>query len=341
MTNVLTDPVTPPGVASESRYAGDPPGQLSCCPGCGIVLDHFLHKSFREPPGSWTPLDAAEDSGAPQLPTPPDELYVPKARTAGKTEPGPSSGFRPTHLDPTTVIISCRETEPIRIGRLIQSVLSSVPAKSSDVRVIAPRECKLPERDDLVAYRTDSTAEGLRLALNDADRPIRSEWLIWISDSANIKDHRWLAKLDETIGKQQDDARVGLVGVKRRTVLSGPGSEKAASWFRGAKWHQGRDFRNRLGQPAPNGNEIHYVLGHFWAARVIAIQQCGVPDARLSNAGIHVCIGEQMYQGGWHTKMFDGDHRLVGVVPPPPGKGLPKPPWYGDDHGPRNHSDEV
>lgn len=341
--NVLTSPIS---LQPTGRYSEAPSGQLRCCPGCGIVLDHFVHRLPGAVPTGWrggaepkapatAPAVAAGDGDifvvkeerAPAIVIREQTPVIRRSAIAGSPSPLPAMGGRPT------IIVGISDSLP-RALETINAVLTTAEPSQRDLRILVRRDrvdpATVPESyaDQCSLFFGENMADMLRSALWGS-RPHAGSWAIWLSGGVRIKSGDWLEQLDATVGAQPPDSRVGLLGVKRRTVLTGADAERQARWFQIASWHNGRPMRNKQGQSAPNGNEIHYVAGHFWAANIQAMRSSGFPDERLTNEGISVCLGEQMYQNGWNTKMFDGDNRIIGLAPPVAGKRSPMPPWYG------------
>jgi GT2 family glycosyltransferase len=82
-------------------------------------------------------------------------------------------------------------------------------------------------------------------------------------------------------------------------------------WVKAAAWYRGRDFRDKVGNQAPNGFKIHFASGSCWMIRTQCIQECGIPDIRLQHNGGDICIGEQIWQNGWNLKNWNSDKRIV------------------------------
>jgi hypothetical protein len=86
---------------------------------------------------------------------------------------------------------------------------------------------------------------------------------------------------------------------------------KHADWIKKADWYRGKQFRDRSGKTAVNGNKVFFVTGSFWAMKTEAITKANIPDVRLTHNGGDVCIGEQMWQNGYTFKNWNGDKKIV------------------------------
>lgn len=327
------------------RYRS-PGAPIRCCPGCGMVVEHFLTVERPSPAPSVvvaTEIDDGEIFGEPlTLPAPPVLLRKPAA-------PEPVIAPKPFQVKPArellaggdgwaafddpliggkfSVLVSLEGREHRPMLRTIRSVLDSIPEDRRDLHItywdVSEETMSVLERLPAALHKMEQPGRAKALAQILSPETKLEKYLVWFSDLAHAKTNDWALKLVDTILRQPPESAVGFYGVKRREVFK----NNTLNWFRNASWFRGRPFRNKRGAPSPNGNEIHYTLGHFWAASVAALRGAGVPDARLETAGLNVCIGEQLYQAGWNTKMFDGDSRMIGISAPH-AQNRTVAPWY-------------
>jgi len=171
-------------------------------------------------------------------------------------------------------------------------------------------------------------AQAMRDIFYDQDDPIDTRWVVWLDDIAFAKDPTWLNCLVEAISNQKPGDDVGLVGLKVRYELAGRRGRDPRDWFGRAAWFAGKDFRNKLGRNAPNGDQIHLVHGNFFAISRRLLQATTIPDERISQSGTAICIGEQAHQLGFRTKQFNTDYQYVQVTHTKVKRGLhEKYPW--------------
>ena len=102
-----------------------------------------------------------------------------------------------------------------------------------------------------------------------------------------------------------------MFGQKMYHPLKAQNGRDPRQWFMTAPWYRRRPFRNRFGQPAPNGSCVHFVSGGFWCLSLEAIQACDIPDSRLNHNGGDVAIGEQLWQGRYQMRQFNDNKRLI------------------------------
>lgn len=176
-------------------------------------------------------------------------------------------------------------------------------------------------------YRHDTNAlkyPVMREMFYDKAYPITTKWVIWFDDDS-IADRtpQWLAFLGQQIIQSHRHENAHMFGAKYVWSLQ-PGQKE---WFESRPWHRKRPWRTSNGKPAPNGNRILFATGGWWALTYEAIVACDIPDPALNHNCGDVTIGEQLYQGGFNLKMFNGKKQVVhtssvgrrGVTTPAPG----------------------
>lgn len=221
--------------------------------------------------------------------------------------------------------------------RCLNSIVSTVPPSRMDLRVALNQPGPgtqsyvktLPVTKTYIDYRNRRKYPAMRQMFWDAEDPIQTKWVLWFDDDSYARHPKWLRAAVECILAQPDSANVGMLGQKMRHPLQvQPAKKDPRQWFKGAPWWRNRDFRNKRGQPAPNGDQIHFVVGGFWAISMAAIKTCDIPCPRLNHNGGDVCIGEQLYQGGFAMKQFNDDKKFVHTSAAPRRGFHERFPWY-------------
>jgi hypothetical protein len=201
--------------------------------------------------------------------------------------------------------------------RCINSIIATVPQSRLDLRIGSNELClqsvafvdKLVE-DGVVTkhyrHRTnDKKYPVMREMFYDPSLPINTKWLLWFDDdSIADRNPNWLRILSEQIVKNPTGA---MFGAKLFWNLS----THQANHYRRRPWYKGKLFRDKHGRPTPNGNIVHFATGGFWALRVDAMQACNIPDDTLGHNGGDYTIGEQLYQGGFELRPFNGQKQFV------------------------------
>jgi ADP-heptose:LPS heptosyltransferase len=201
------------------------------------------------------------------------------------------------------------------------SALARVPSSRLDLRVylnqacdetIAMAEEMHKNKQISVLYRSESNKfkyPCMREMFHDKNNPITNKWVIWFDDDtmADVDNH-WLDKLCQAvITNVKSDPSVGMLGARYFFSMN----QEHLSWIRTGSWFKGVSFRDKAGNAAPNGFKIHFASGSCWAIKRECITECDIPDTRLRHNGGDVCIGEQLWQGGWHLKNWNNDKRIV------------------------------
>jgi ADP-heptose:LPS heptosyltransferase len=163
-----------------------------------------------------------------------------------------------------------------------------------------------------VLYKSDTNKfkyPCMREMFHDKDNPITTKWVIWFDDDTMADvDNYWLDKMGQAaIDAIRSDPKVGMLGARYFYSMNKPHID----WVKAAAWYRGRDFRDKVGNQAPNGFKIHFASGSCWMIRTQCIQECGIPDIRLQHNGGDICIGEQIWQNGWSLKNWNSDKRIV------------------------------
>jgi len=220
--------------------------------------------------------------------------------------------------------------------RLFTSVCRTVPNTRVELRV-ACNQVSLDTTNMLNTFPLRKVyqdngrrrkAGAMRDIFYDEDDPIDTNWIVWLDDTAFAKDPGWLSCLVETIANQKAESKVGLVGLKVRYAMQNHRGQDPRDWFARAPWFTGKNFRNKLGRDAPNGDQIHLVHSNFFAISRKLTQAAVIPDKRIEQSGSAICLGEQAHQLGFRTKQFNEGYRYVQVTHTQAKRGLhEKYPW--------------
>lgn len=163
-----------------------------------------------------------------------------------------------------------------------------------------------------VLYRSDTNKfkyPCMREMFHDKDNPITTKWTVWFDDDTMADvDNYWLDKMAQAaIDASKSDPKLGMLGARYFYSMSKPHID----WIKAAEWYRGREFRDKVGNQAPNGFKIHFASGSCWMLRTQCIKECHIPDIRLQHNGGDICIGEQIWQNGWNLKNWNSDKRIV------------------------------
>ena len=148
---------------------------------------------------------------------------------------------------------------------------------------------------------------AMREMFHDPHCPIETPYVCWFDDDSWCRKDDWMVTLARTIvANHPHQGRLygakmyhDLAKVKRRPEAL---REK---WFQRAKWWKGRHLYAGGGQRlSPNGSEIVFVAGAFWALATHLIRDADVPDERLNHNGGDITIGCQVTQAGYKVVDF-------------------------------------
>jgi hypothetical protein len=164
----------------------------------------------------------------------------------------------------------------------------------------------------------------MREMFHDPSCPIDTKWVLWFDDDSICdKTPAWSNILAQAIIQHHRANNAHMFGAPYVWNLKAGQKE----WLESRPWYRGKAWRLHNGKPAPNGNKIVFCTGGFWAITNEAIKNCNIPDVGIGHNGGDVTIGEQLYQGGYGMKAFNGKKQFVhtssvprrGVTMPMPG----------------------
>lgn len=203
------------------------------------------------------------------------------------------------------------------IERCIGSILDTCPRHRFDLRVAlnqpSPRVLAFVKGmvGSTVTKMYLDTGErrkypAMREMFWDKACPIDTPYLCWFDDDSWCRKNDWMIKLTESIrANHPNQGRLygawhyhDLMGVKR------PGAPRE-NWFKEATWWRGRNLYTGQGQRmAPNGSQIVFASGGFWALATHVVREADIPDVRLNHNGGDITIGCQVTQAGYKVVNF-------------------------------------
>lgn len=208
--------------------------------------------------------------------------------------------------------------------RCIGSIIDKSPPGRLDLRVAANQVCD-KTMNYLASFGTSAITTtyfdtgsrkkypAMRQMFWDEKHPITTKYVLWFDDDSWVIDKDWLTRLaEEIIQNHKNGCR--MYGTKffhdlmpyRRQGFS---PEK---WFHAATWWQKRNlFMSGGARETPNGSQIVFCTGGFWALATEVIRKADIPDVRLNHNGGDITIGEQVHQAGFKVKDFCRGKRPV------------------------------
>lgn len=140
----------------------------------------------------------------------------------------------------------------------------------------------------------------------DKSHPISTPYVVWFDDDSWCRKSDWLIQLANTIiaNHPQQGRLFGakythdLMTVKRKGALR-------EAWFKSASWWKGKPLYLSGGtRTGPNGSQIVFASGGFWALATHVIREQDIPDVRLNHNGGDITIGCQVTQAGYKVIDF-------------------------------------
>lgn len=142
----------------------------------------------------------------------------------------------------------------------------------------------------------------------DESCPIDTKWILWFDDDSICnRTPAWLNILVQHIIQHHQRDNAHMFGAPFVWTLQNGQKE----WFESRGWHRGKKWRLHNGQASPNGNKIQFCTGGFWALSKEAMINCNIPEPDIGHNGGDVCIGEQLYQGGYRMKSWNAKKQFI------------------------------
>ncbi len=208
------------------------------------------------------------------------------------------------------------------VKRCLNSIIDTVPEHRIDIRVAlnqpSPAMAQYVHacpRVSQIYVETNSRRKypAMRAMFHDKDSPIKTDYILWFDDDSWCKDPLWLPKLAETITLNHPQ-QCRLFGPKYIHDLAPlrKGGKTPDAWFMNAPWWRRRPLYTAGGtRIAPNGSQIPFSSGGFWAMASHVIDEAGIPDERLNHNGGDITIGCQVVQAGYKVCDFDQKKQFV------------------------------
>lgn len=204
------------------------------------------------------------------------------------------------------------------VQRCLTSILNTCPRHRFDLRVALNQPSGRVEeyvgglRDAGVVTRvyTDHGDRrkypAMRTMFWDDSCKIETPYVCWFDDDSWCRRADWMVLLARAIVKNHPH-QGRLYGAWHYHDLMGvtrPGAAREA-WFKAAPWWRGRPLFSGNGRRlAPNGSQIVFASGGFWALATHVIREQDIPDVRLRHNGGDVTLGAQVTQGGYKVVDF-------------------------------------
>jgi hypothetical protein len=201
--------------------------------------------------------------------------------------------------------------------RCLNSIISTCPPSRLDLRIGSNELCAETTAviDRLVShgiirkhYRHTENAlkyPVMREMFWDTTLPIETNYVIWFDDdSIADRNQQWLALLAQTIVANPAG---GLFGSDMAFRLDAA----QQAYFKSRPWYQGRPFRMKNRQPAPNGDMTVFVAGGFFCLKTAALRAANVPDTTITHNGGDYTIGEQLYQAGYDVVAWNRQKQFI------------------------------
>lgn len=206
--------------------------------------------------------------------------------------------------------------------KCLKSILATIPANRLDLRVGSNMACKqtlemleqyVDSRVITKHYRHDTNAYKypvMREMFWDESCPIQTKWVLWFDDDSICDVNKdWFTILSTHIAQHHKEREAHMIGA---TYLYNTNKQQR-DVLESRPWYKRRPWRGKDGKPSPNGNQILFSVGGFWALTVEAMRAANIPDlgTGLQHTGGDWQIGEQLYQAGYGLKQFNGKKQFV------------------------------
>ncbi len=202
------------------------------------------------------------------------------------------------------------------LERCIGSILDTCPRHRYDLRVAlnqptARTHSFVKSLGDIVTkVYVDTGARrkypAMREMFWDDTCPIATPYLCWFDDDSWCRKADWMVRLADTI-KANHGHQGRLYGAWHFHDLMGIKRQGAArdQWFKSSTWWRKRPLYTGNGQRlAPNGSQIVFASGGFWALATHVMREADIPDTRLNHNGGDITIGCQVTQAGYKVVNF-------------------------------------
>lgn len=147
---------------------------------------------------------------------------------------------------------------------------------------------------------------AMREMFNDPDCPIETPYVCWFDDDSWCRRHDWMVHLTNTIvANHPHQGRLYGCRMYYDLMMAKREGAPREKWFQQAKWWKGRNLYATGGSRlSPNGSQIVFASGGFWALATHVIREADIPDERLNHNGGDITIGCQVTQAGYKVVDF-------------------------------------
>lgn len=259
-----------------------------------------------------------------QTPVATPQVWLPKEQSVRKNEdPGLALLDHPFIGGKLTAFVLAYGEHAELAKRCIGSILQHAPEGRIDLRVALNQPGKAT-LDYVRAFPSSSISKvyldrgerrkypAMREMFWDDSHPITTKYVLWFDDDSWVFDPKWLIKLAKTIVENHPEGcrMYGARYVHDLTTARKDG--KAIDWFRQAPWWKNEWLHLDSGRRrAPNGSQIVFASGGFWALATETLRAGDIPDRRLVHNGGDITIGAQVTQAGARMLSFTPDKKIV------------------------------
>jgi hypothetical protein len=204
------------------------------------------------------------------------------------------------------------------LERCLESIARTLPKHRRDIRLALNQPSRrvkeyaesFAEVRGITAIYTDAGTRkkypAMRTMFWDDAHPIETPYVLWFDDDSWCRRQDWALMLTQSIlANHRTGGR--LYGARYWHDLAGIKREGAPrdKWFRDSIWWRGKNLYTASGaRTAPNGSQIVFASGGFWALATHVIREADIPDRRLNHNGGDVTIGCQVTQAGYKVVDF-------------------------------------
>lgn len=246
---------------------------------------------------------------------------TPAVKPAPPVKPVPSDVNSDIIGGQFTAFVLCYGDHTELAKSCLTSILDTTPPDVLDIRVICHEV--VPETMDYLRSlpltkiydhkKNRGKYVSMREAFNDPDYPINTNYVLWFDDDTKIVKVDWLQQLSRLINTNHPHGN-RMYGTRyyHDVNMFAKNGNNPKAWFESADWWKGRHMRVRGKQlEAPNGSQIEFAVGYFWALATETIRLGNIPDARLNHNGGDITIGEQVHQVGGKIASFNVNKQYV------------------------------
>lgn len=202
------------------------------------------------------------------------------------------------------------------LERCIDSIINTCPRHRYDLRVAlnqpSPRVMNYVQKlGDIVTeiypdFKDRKKYPAMREMFHDPCRPIETPYLCWFDDDSWCRKKDWMVLLAQSIiANHSHQGRLYGAWMFHELLANTREGALRERWFQAATWWKGKPLYTGSGKRlAPNGSQIVFASGGFWALSTEVMQKAGIPDERLNHNGGDITIGCQVTQAGYKVVDF-------------------------------------